>query len=231
MKKVLICTLLLLFHFTGGIAQSRTNGVDLKSRNSILKRAFSEITLDDINSLRNTSYASSDQKRVDDFLNKYALYTKAKETLCYLDGWREAKGLREQIIPYLDKKKKDNPKKGFYAFSSEQFNEMDSLDIALSRFKGGIETFKSFIRSVDWEIAKWKNASGNKKERKAKCINAINRLISDSEAGKNMRQRYSVVNVLDEMFRDYCEERCKHPFNKSKKSTMIEQKVTNIYIE
>lgn len=177
---------------------------------SLMTRKFSEISTGDIDRLKESkekfksmSGYSDYVKRVADFDKKYSWYREGIGYLKDLNAVGKVKALREKIIPYLDKNKKDNSANGFYTFSSEQFSEMDSLDIALSRFKGGIENFKALIQNInnDEKVKKCRD------EKNAEvCTEEIKSILYNSVEGKNMRDRYNVVTILNNMYNQYIED-------------------------
>lgn len=134
------------------------------------KRRFSQIDLVKLQRLLDQSNEFSDMNKYDEYVKR--LRSTIANMNIYNDGIKAINtpfnedvivSVRERII-ILTQIKNDNLKKGIFKLTSNQFSELDSLDIKLSRFKGGMKTLKKIIVDInsDKQIASIRFESNNR---------------------------------------------------------------------
>lgn len=110
---------------------------------------------------------------------------------------------------------KDNLKAGVFKLTEEQFNELDSLDIKLSRFKDGMIALQKIIYGInaDQEIAKLRESGDrNQKSRLVQLVKPYVIPEAGTERHNNQERFFNMVPYLGKMLRNYWNEISKDPF-------------------
>ncbi len=133
--------------------------------------------------------------------------------------------LRDQLEPL--RVNKENKAQGFYKLNTAQFNEIDSIDIRLSRYKGGIRELQTIMKKVnnDPEIAKLRKEGKNRSE----CVKAIGKYVEKEATtrkkdwkNQSVVERYfNMVPYLDKAYKAYKHQLNANPF----KTTDIEKEI------
>ena len=139
--------------------------------------------------------------------------------------------LRDQLLPLRENK--ENKEQGIFKLNTEQFNEMDSLDIKLSRFKGGLRELQTIIEKVnkDPEIA-WLRSEGKNRQQ---CVEAMRKYLETEPAkprkewkNQNVVERYfNMVSYLSKAYQTYKRELSDNPFN----TTNIEKEILSYNLQ
>ena len=133
--------------------------------------------------------------------------------------------LRDRMLPL--RQNIENKANGIYKLSPAQFNELDSIDIRLSRFNGGLRELQAIINKVnnDADILRMR---AERKDRTA--IGAAIAKYVDKEVNtrkkdwknQNLVERYfNMVPYLEKAFKAYKKELSDEPFN----TTGIEKEI------
>ena len=139
--------------------------------------------------------------------------------------------LRDQLLPLRENK--ENKEQGIFKLNTEQFNEMDSLDIKLSRFKGGLRELQTIIEKVnkDPEIARLRSEGKNRQQ----CVEAMRKYLETEPAkprkewkNQNVVERYfNMVSYLSKAYQTYKRELSDNPFN----TTNIEKEILSYNLQ
>lgn len=187
-------------------------------KKAILNKRYSIITTNDLQDIINTVGDYSKYKDFEDYKRRIKdaesnkdLFEKAVEALQRPYDANSIAKIRERIVSKLEIQH-DNAKLGIYKLSNEQFSEMDSLVIRLSRYKNGVKELKEIVRKVnnDGEI-KWYR---DNKSNKVSCVERIREIVlSQDEESVRIRQRYfEMIPYLNKLLKNYWEELKKDPF-------------------
>lgn len=184
----------------------------------LIKRRYSQITEADlkeisatINNYKENADFEDYKKRVKDAVFNKDIFERATNALqCPYNGNVIAK-IREEIVSKLEIQK-DNIKFGRYKLSDNQYSEMDSLNMKLSRYKNGVNELKAIVGKVnnDLEIKGYRDRKSNK----TKCIERICEIVlSQEEDSVKIRHRYfEMIPYLSKLLNDYWEELRNDPF-------------------
>lgn len=145
------------------------------------------------------------KKRVDAVTANFSLYKAAKQALSNPYDQEVVTSLRERISTLLAIES-DSVPMGRFRLSEEQFAEIDSLDICLSRYRNGVVQLKSIVENVNTDAAvKRFRAEGNSEE----CIKAMAAIVlpEGNEVVQYVYERYfELIPYLGKMVQAYWEE-------------------------
>ena len=138
--------------------------------------------------------------------------------------------IREAIIPLLDIKR-DDLKQGVFKLSEQQFGEIDTLDIKLSRFKNGTRLLQNTIS----EINNNKNIKKLRADNTRSSMTDLQRLIkpyitpkNGTERSKQHERYFKMIPYLERMLEQYWKEVKENPFEVP---TKTECEIQNIVVE
>lgn len=193
-----------------------------KSNSLYLTKRYSIISIEELTEL---------SKRVDDYksfdgyedykmrllaaLNNKRVFDNAWNCVSIGSGYQDVVELRSSINTLLEIKN-DDFRKGIFKLSDEQYNEMDSLDIKLSRFNNGVKELKSIVARVnaDEEIIQIRNA--RKSVLKRECITRMRQYVipeKGSEGARVYERYFKMIPYLEKLLRDYWDELNANPFD------------------
>lgn len=163
------------------------------------------------------------QKRVSAALNNKKIFDNAQECVSTGVGYQMVDDIRFEIQTLLEIKKDDH-NKGMYKLTKEQFIELDSLDIKLSRYNNGIRELQSIVSKInaDEEIIQIRNAkrSGTRRD----CLTLMKQYIVPEEGSEEARiyERYfKMIPYLEKLLRKYWDELKANPFDAPTKTERI----------
>ncbi len=194
----------------------------------LLKKPYSQIAAKAMAAISSTVDEYRDFDGYDDYRKRVAAAARNKQL--YDDGTAALaskfdvpaiNALRDRIDPFLKKKKG-------YELNAGQFKEIDSLDIKLSRFEGGVAELQKIINNVnnDKEISQWRETKQNGDA----CWEAIKKHLSresGSSVAKAYERYFKLIPYLGNAYRKYWNELSKHPLAK----TRIEEEILEYKIK
>ena len=161
------------------------------------------------------------KSRLADARGKFRLYEWAVSALNSPYDPTRVERLRDELIPVLGLSE-DLPGEGKFALTDEQYGELDTLDIALSRYRGGVVALKELIAKVnsDDEVRRCRDGHD-----KAGCIEAIGALVNArDEATTYVRERYfEMIPYLGKLLQDYWDAVQEDPLTTSRAEELINQ--------
>lgn len=199
---------------------------------ALFSQRYSDLDLKQVNDLvaHLTDYKDMDgyadyEKHVQFMQQNKTLYDECLTALSGKYDPVKVQELRDRLQPLRENK--ENKAKGIYKLTSAQFNELDSIDISLSRFQGGLNELQNLMKKVndDAEISRLRKEG---KDRTA-IVAAIGKYV-DKEAttkkkdwkNQSMVERYfNMVPYLDKAYKAYKSELSDKPF----KTTKIEKEI------
>lgn len=201
-----------------------------KTNKLYLTKRYSVMTIEKLTGLSNRvdEYKSFDgyadyKKRIAASLKNKRIFDDAWNCVSTGSGYQDVVGLREGIIALLEIER-DDSRKGIFKLSDGQYHEMDSLDVKLSRFNGGIKELQSIVARVnaDEEIVRIRNAKkpGSKRE----CINRMRLYVvpeKGSEGARVYERYFKVIPYLEKLLGDYWKELKADPFDTPTKTEKI----------
>ena len=193
-----------------------------QSNQLYLEQRYSEMSLEKLDDISNSAgefisfpnYADY-QKRIARAIENKHLYDKAWKCICTGENYQNVVALRDELIPLLELKE-NNADKGLFQLTKEQFNEMDSLDIRLSRYNNGIKELKKIVEEINKnkEIAQLRAEKKSGTERE--CINMMKPYVipeKGSEQEKIYLRYFITIPYLQKLLKDYWSELKKNPFD------------------
>lgn len=170
------------------------------------------------------------QKRIIATLHNKELYDNAWGCVSTGNGYHDVENLRSGINTLLEINK-DDVNKGIYKLTKEQYNEMDSLDIRLSRFNSGIKELKKIVEGINKDEDVVRIRSERKSSSKRDCLDLIKCYIipeEGSEKDKIYQRYFMMIPYLEKLLKDYWNELKKNPFDTPTKSEKI---ITNLIVK
>jgi len=219
-----------------------------KNKNLLSKR-YSQISEDELNEISSTiddfkgmKGFPEYKKRVASFMKNKNLFEKANSLLTK-PYTNEVEVIHDQLYSLLQIKK-DISSKGVFALSKEnidgkvsQYNEMDTLDMYLSRYATGVTVFKGIINKVNQDdvVKSYRESkdSSNRKQCRDAIENAYQSYSYTSTNGKKYKydevvERYFVhIPYLKNAYKQYLDQLKKSPL----KMTEIEQEILSIKVK
>lgn len=120
--------------------------------------------------------------------------------------------LRTELWQLFDVKK-DDINAGRFALNRHQFAELDSLDIKLSRYAGGIRELQSIVQQVNSDQT---IQNGRVSRNKDVCIDQIRLIVTRQADNEAVFSRYfDMIPYLDKLLQDYWTELRRNPLAKS----------------
>lgn len=201
----------------------KSNKLYLNQRYSLISKEKLEEFLNNMDEFKSFEDFTDYQKRVSAALNNKKIYDDASECVNTGVNYQIVDDLRSGIQTLLEIKK-DDYNKGVYKLSKEQFIELDSLDIKLSRYNNGIRELQNIVSKVnaDEEIIQIRNArrSGLKRD----CIALMKEYVVPEEGSEEARifERYfKMIPYLEKLLRKYWNELKANPFETPTKTEKI----------
>lgn len=167
------------------------------------------------------------QKRIAAALKNKKVYDVAWDCINTGNEYQDVDKFRIDINALLEQKQ-DSPKKGIYKLTAEQFSELDSLDIKLSRFNSGIKALKDIVTKIN-DDENIKNIRGEKNaDATYDCIERMRKYVIPQEGSEEakIRDRYfKMIPYLDKLLRKYWYELKANPFVSTKTEEIIKNLV------
>lgn len=195
-----------------------------------LNQRFSQMSSDKLTDISRSTdeFKSLDgfpdyQRRIAFILESKALYDNAWEYISSGEASQNVKTFRTRLWSLFDMMKADSIDAA-RKLSGVQFNELDSLDIRLSRFNGGIEKLKGVVGDINNNKDVIRTRSGKSIKSGEECLTIIKKYIFPIEGSENDRisQRYfKMIPYLDKLLHDYWEELKTNPFDVPTKTETI----------
>lgn len=191
---------------------------------------YSRIQLPELLSLLGQSKEYSEMKLYEEYVKRLRFAIANKNI--YDEGIRAINtpfnndtivAIREKIIPILELTK-DDFKTGVFKLPKEQFVELDTLDIKLSRFKGGIKVLISTINEINSNAEIVKLRATNDPSNKSQIISLMRLYVfpeDGTERAKVHNRYFKMVPYLGKMLKQYWEEVKKNPFANSTETERI----------
>lgn len=202
-----------------------------------LKKRFSQMDIHKLQELRSNSQEFSSMNEYKDYLKRID-YTITNKKI-YDDGIVAINkpfdeplivSIRNRIIT-SSQVKKDDLKSGIFKLTEDQFSELDSLDIKLSRYKGGLKVLKGIINDINTDENILSLRANKRNSSKQDILDRIREYVlpkQDSDRGKAHVRYFTMVPYLDKLLQQYWKEIKQSPFVSP---TKTEQIIINIVIE
>lgn len=202
-----------------------------------LKKRFSQMDIRKLQELRSNSQDFSSMNEYKDYLKRID-YTITNKKI-YDDGIIAInKPFDEPLIVSIrdsiftsSQVKKDDLKSGVFKLTEEQFSELDSLDIKLSRYKGGLRVLKSTINEINTDENILSLRVSKRNSSKKDILDRIRDYVlpkQDTDRGKAHARYFSMIPYLENLLKQYWTEIKQSPFVSPTKTEKI---ITNIVIE
>lgn len=150
------------------------------------------------------------------FEELYNFYLKANRALCEQRTKNEIQGLRNVILPYRREYESTGRVKDI---TKEQFEELDKLDIALSRYAKGISELSIIVEKInsDPQIKQLRESGGVDK-----CIEKMKLYCVKNSDNKSVFERYfETVPYLGDLLNQYWEELQNNPLERTEAEAKI----------
>ena len=206
-----------------------------KNNMSYLTQKYSQISMDKLKEMANSldefkaiGNISDYKNRVYAAINNKKKYDIAWECVSKGNNYQNVDALRDSINILLNIKS-DNERTGVYKLSTEQFNEMDSLDIKLSRINNGISELKKIVSSLNSDQRIYNYRNEKKAGTKRDCLETMKQHIfpkEGSEQAKIHERYFEMIPYLNNLLKDYWNELKVNPFVSPTKSEKIIMNLT-----
>jgi hypothetical protein len=171
----------------------------------LLERKFSALSDNDIAYLQASvsTYADkwSYKQKVDTLHENWKIYSKSVKMLATPFDPNAINKLRERtyaLVCYYNNKSQAN------TLNAEQFKEIDSLDISLSRYKNGVIELHKLVEKANANVEVKKLREEKNSE---ECIKKIKSIVERNEGNEAIYKRYfSRLPYLTKMIKDYIKE-------------------------
>lgn len=167
------------------------------------------------------------QKRIAAALRNKKVYDSAWDCINTGNEYQNVDKFRLDINRLLEMKQ-DSPQKGLYKLTAEQFSELDSLDIKLSRFNSGIKVLQDIVTKIN-DDENIKNIRGEKNaDATYDCIERMKKYVipqERSEEAKIHDRYFKMIPYLDKLLRKYWNELKANPFISTKTEEIIKNLV------
>lgn len=177
----------------------------------VLSKRYSDITNLEINQISHSIDSFSYRpdfveykKRVNATVQNWSLYLASNNALNNTYNAEEIANLRSELSKVL-LVENDNVTTGEFKLSEEQYSELDSLDIKLSRYRNGVNELKSIVAKVNNdEGITMHRISGNKEA----CVAIMSSIVlPNNEDTKRIYERYfNLIPYLKQMIEEYWKE-------------------------
>lgn len=202
-----------------------------------LKKRFSQMDIRILQELRSNSQEFSSMneykeylKRIDYTINNKKIYDDGILAINAPFDEPLIGSIRDRITtPSLVKK--DDLKSGVFKLTEDQFSELDSLDIKLSRYKGGVKVLKGTINDINTDEIILSLRASKRNSSKKDILDRIREYVlpkQDTDRGKAHVRYFSMVPYLENLLKQYWTEINQSPFISPTKTEKI---ITNIVIE
>lgn len=186
----------------------------------VLSKRYSEITdgeLRDISESINLFVYRKDfneyEGRVAAVIRNRSLYQNAQTALSTKYDAEVVDGLRGELYKLLTIDT-DDVTTGRFKLTEEQFSQIDSLDIRLSRYKNGVRELQAVVLAINTneDVNKYRSIGD-----KEACVNAIAAIIlPDNDNMKRVYERYfDIIPFLKQMLDEYWSELQENPLTPS----------------
>lgn len=195
---------------------------EFEASKGYFEKRYSDMSVHTLDSISKISGNYSDipgfddyQARLQNAINNKGVYEESLTVLASPFNMESVKTVRRKLFPLLDAKV-DQPERGIYQLTPEQFSELDSLDIRLSRFRGGVRVAQKIIADLnaDEEIVKLRE-DGHDSD-KSILIEKIEKVLYPATGSKESGDflKYIVPNpYLSDWLKRYNDELKKNPFS------------------
>lgn len=202
-----------------------------------LKKRFSQMDIAILQELRSSSQEFSSMNEYKEYLKRID-YTIDNKKI-YDDGFDAINSpfdeslivsIRDRII-IPSQVKKDDLKSGRFKLTEEQFSELDSLDIKLSRYKGGLRVLKSTINEINTDENILSLRASRRNSSKKELLERVREYVlpkQGTDRGNAHVRYFTMVPYLDKLLQQYWKEIKQSPFISP---TKTEQIIINIVIE
>lgn len=201
-----------------------------KENLSYLKKKYSQMIMENLadistnqDKFQSFEGFSDYQKRIAVALKNKKVYDVSWDCINTGNGYQDVDKYRIDINKLLELKQ-DSPKKGLYKLTAEQFGELDSLDIKLSRFNSGIKALRNIVTKINNDENIKNIRSEKNADTKYDCIERIKKYVIPQEGSEEARihERYfKMIPYLEKLLRKYWSELKKNPFESTKTEVII----------
>ena len=186
----------------------------------VLSKRYSDVTDDELRAISESKNLFAYRKDFNEYEGRVAaairnrsLYRKAQTALSTKYDAEVVDGLRGELYKLLTIDN-DDVTTGTFKLTEEQFSQIDSLDIRLSRYKNGVRELQAVVMAIntDEDVNKYRSIGD-----KEACVNAIAAIIlPDNDNMKRVYERYfDLIPFLKQMLDEYWSELQENPLTPS----------------
>lgn len=197
----------------------------LAQNNDYLNLRFSKMSMERLKAMRDSLHEFAGQKGFDPYKERLAFainYKRARDK-----AWAcvdRGEGLDSVARLRLDFFMPLRESVGLRAkMTQEQFMEMDSLNVKLSRIAGGIRNLRDIVEITKGKIAKLPESESKGKE----CLKVIRYYRDEVERSAKYQRYFEVIPFLRELLEEYWKELEEDPL---KTQTKAEEKINKLVV-
>ena len=186
----------------------------------LLSKRYSDVTDDELRAISESINLFAYRKDFNEYEGRVAaairnrsLYQKAQTALSTKYDAEVVDGIRGELYKLLTIDT-DDVTIGRFKLTEEQFSQIDSLDIRLSRYKNGVRELQAVVMAINTneDVNKYRSIGD-----KEACVNAIAAIIlPDNDNMKRVYERYfDLIPFLKQMLDEYWSELQENPLTPS----------------
>lgn len=197
----------------------------LAQNNDYLNLRFSEMSMERLKAMKDSLHEFAGQKGFDLYKERLAFainYKRARDKAwaCVVRG-EDLDSVGRLRLDYFMPLRESVGLRG--KMTQEQFIEMDSLNVKLSRIAGGIRNLRGIVETAKEKIAKFPESESKGKE----CLEEISKYRNKVEESAEYQRYFEIIPFLKDLLEKYWKELEKDPL---KTRTKAEEKINKLVV-
>lgn len=197
----------------------------LAQNNDYLNLRFSEMSMERLKAMKDSLHEFAGQKGFDLYKERLAFainYKRARDKAwaCVVRG-EDLDSVGRLRLDYFMPLRESVGLRG--KMTQEQFIEMDSLNVKLSRIAGGIRNLRGIVETAKEKIAKLPESESKGKE----CLEEISKYRNKVEESAEYQRYFEIIPFLKDLLEKYWKELEKDPL---KTQTKAEEKINKLVV-
>lgn len=197
----------------------------LAQNNDYLNLRFSEMSMERLKAMKDSLHEFAGQKGFDLYKERLAFainYKRARDKAwaCVVRG-EDLDSVGRLRLDYFMPLRESVGLRG--KMTQEQFIEMDSLNVKLSRIAGGIRNLRGIVETAKEKIAKLPESESKGKE----CLEEISKYRNKVEESAEYQRYFEIIPFLKDLLEKYWKELEKDPL---KTRTKAEEKINKLVV-
>lgn len=197
----------------------------LAQNNDYLNLPFSKMSMERLKAMKDSLHEFAGQKGFDPYKERLAFainYKRARDKAwACVDRGEDLDSVGRLRLDYFMPLRESVGLRG--KMTQEQFIEMDSLNVKLSRIAGGIRNLRGIVETAKEKIAKLPESESKGKE----CLEEISKYRNKVEESAEYQRYFEIIPFLKDLLEKYWKELEKDPL---KTRTKAEEKINKLVV-